>query len=395
MIRHALILTALVASSISTPAQAGVGDTVSKLAGNEGVVLVMDAKGQILVSHNAEKTFTPASTLKVMTTLLAAETLGLDARFETDFWIDGDLLLVRGKGDPFLVSEELDLLVKDLAPKLGDSKLRGVAIDDGWFDEGITIPGVTSTTEPYDALNSATAVNFNTINVVVKDGVVTSAEEQTPLTSLAKTVAKREAVQGKNRINIGKNPADARRYAGELIALKLRGAGVDIGDVVEDGKAPDSAPLHIHRNSRTMGEVCGAMLYYSNNYIANQVFLAIGAHAMGAPASLTKSRDVASGFIAKNPALTGFEMVEGSGISYANKATSGAFTAALDLFTPHKALLRVRHDSSHKTGTLKVTKSVVGYTETVSHGTVRYVISLDGGGSQRRWDIVQALQREL
>jgi D-alanyl-D-alanine carboxypeptidase/D-alanyl-D-alanine-endopeptidase (penicillin-binding protein 4) len=380
---------------LAGPAHAGVQDTVAQLAGTDGVVLVLDAKGTALVSHNVDRSFTPASTLKVMTTLLAADTLGLDARFETDFWVVGDRLLVRGKGDPYLVSEELDLLVKDLAPKLAGKALTGVAIDDSWFTEDITIPGVTATTEPYDALNSATAVNFNTINVVVKGGEVSSAEEQTPLTGLAREVAKREGVQGTNRINIGKNPADARRYAGELIALKLQGAGVAIGGAVTDGVAPDEAPLHTHRNSRTLGEVCGAMLYYSNNYIANQVFLAVGAKAQGAPASLDKSVATATAFIARHPELTGVAMVEGSGISYANQATAAAFAAALALFEPHKALLRVKLDSSHKTGTLKVTKSVIGYLQTKEHGEVRYVVSLDGGGSQRRWDIVQALAREL
>jgi len=393
LIRAALLFSLLL--SVPAVAYAGIQDTVATLAGSDGVVLVVDADGAVLASHNADNEFTPASTLKVITTLLAAETLGLDSRFETDFWILGDMLLVRGKGDPFLVSEELDLLVADLAPKLAGKTLRGVAIDDSWFEEGITIPGVTSTTEPYDALTSATAVNFNTINVVVKDGTVTSAEDQTPLTGLAREVAKREGVQGKNRINIGKNPKDARRYAGELISLKLQGAGVTIGDVVEDGEAPNSEPLHTHKNSRTLGEVCGSMLYYSNNYIANQVFLALGASADGAPASLAKSVKVAQAFFASNPGLSGISMVEGSGISYANKATAQAFAAALNLFAPHKDLLRVKHDSSHKTGTLKITKSVVGYAQTKEHGLVRYVISLGGSGSQRRWDIVQALAREL
>jgi len=387
-----LILLFLTAST----AHAGIQETVAKLGGSAGVVYVVDAKGQVLAAHNEDRSFTPASTLKVVTTLLAAEHLGLDNHFETDLYVVEDQLVVRGKGDPFLVSEELDLLAAALAPKLEGQTLKGVVIDDSWFVEGITIPGVTSTTEPYDALNSATAVNFNTINVVVKSGAVSSAEEQTPLTALAKEVALREGVQGKNRINIGKSNADAQRYAGELIAAKLRAAGVTIGDAVTSGHAPaDSPPLHTHQNSRTIGEVCGAMLYYSNNYIANQVFLAVGAAVKGAPANLDKSVEVANAYIAAHPELTGIEMVEGSGISYKNQATSAAFAAALALFEPHKALLRVRHESAHKTGTLKVTKSVVGYAQTREHGEVRYVVSLDGNGSQRRWDIVQALQTEL
>ncbi len=378
------------------PAQAGLGETVARLGGTNGVVYVVDAEGAVLATHNGDKSFTPASTLKVMTTLLAAEHLGLENRFETEFHLIEDTLLVRGKGDPFLVSEELDVVAADLAKKLEGKELKGVAIDDGWFATGIKIPGVTSTTEPYDALNSATAVNFNTINVIVKGGKVASAEEQTPLTPLATEVAKRQGVQGTNRINIGKSPKDSRRYAAELIAAKLRAAGVTVGAEVSDGAVPEDAePLHVHQNSRTIGEVCAAMLYYSNNYIANQVFLAVGAAVRGAPASLDKSVEVSVAFIEANPGLEGFVMVEGSGISYTNQATSAAFAHALELFEPHKALLRVRHDSPHKTGTLKVTKSVVGYAETKEHGVVRYVVSLDGAGSQRRWDIVQALQREL
>jgi serine-type D-Ala-D-Ala carboxypeptidase/endopeptidase (penicillin-binding protein 4) len=377
-------------------AHAEIGETVARLGGAAGVVYVVDSKGEVLAAHNDHKTFTPASTLKVMTTLLAAEHLGLESRFETEFHLVEDTLLVRGKGDPFLVSEELDVVAAELAKKLEGVELKAVAIDDSWFTSGIKIPGVTGTTEPYDALNSATAVNFNTINVIVKGGTVASAEDQTPLTPLATEVAKRQGVQGTNRINIGKSPEDSRRYAAELIAAKLRAAGVTVGAEVADGAVPEGAePLHIHQNSRTIGEVCAAMLYYSNNYIANQVFLAVGAAVKGAPASLDKSVEVSVAFIAANPGLEGFAMVEGSGISYTNQATSTAFAHALLLFEPHKALLRVRHDSPSKTGTLKVTKSVVGYTDTKEHGVVRYVVSLDGAGSQRRWDIVQALQREL
>ncbi len=394
MLRSAAPL--LLALLVSNTAQAAIADTVARLGGADGVVLVVDSAGQVLASHNEGKVFTPASTLKVMTTLLAAEHLGLDNRFETDFFVVDDLLLVRGKGDPYLVSEELDAVAAELAPKLKGIELAGVAVDDSWFEAGIVVPGVTSTTEPYDALNSATAVNFNTIHVVVKGGVVSSAEEQTPLTPLATEVAKRQGVQGTNRINIGKSPQDSRRYAAELIAAKLRGVGVAVGSKVGDGAVPEGAvPLHTHQNSRTIGEVCAAMLYYSNNYIANQVFLAVGAAVQGAPASLDKSVAVSAAFVESHPGLKGFVMVEGSGISYNNQATSAAFAHALELFEPHKALLRVQHDAASKTGTLTVTKSVVGYADTKEHGMVRFVVSLNGAGSQRRWDIVQAVQSEL
>jgi len=136
-------------------------------------------------------------------------------------------------------------------------------------------------------------------------------------------------------------------------------------------------------------------LIYSNNYVANQVFLAVGLAVHGAPASLEKSRKVARAFVAEHPGLAGLVLVEGSGISYENQATGRALAEALRLFEPHRDLLRQRQGVRHKTGTLKVTKSVAGYLDTRSHGTVRFVISLDGRGSQRRWDIVRLLGEGL
>ena len=387
-----LVLGLLLAAS---PAHADLSSEIRALAGSDGVVYVLDANDEVLVDLGGGRAFIPASTLKVFTSLLAAEHLGMDGRFETRFFLDGDVLVVRGGGDPFLVSEELDSVAAALKPLLAGEALAGVAIDDSFFEEGIVVPGVGGTEEPYDALNSATAVNFNTINVRVDGDTVTSAEEQTPITPLARTVAKRRGVKGKLRVNLSNDPKEVRRYAGELIAAKLRAAGVEVGELVEEREAPAGEPLYVHHNSRTVGEVCGALLYYSNNYIANQVFLAVGAKVHGEPASLAKSVRVAEAFVEANPQLKGMVVTEGSGISYDNQATGPALAAALSMFAPHQGLLRTKGGTPNKTGTLKVTKSVIGYADTKSHGTVRYVISLDGGGSNRRWQIVDLLREKL
>jgi D-alanyl-D-alanine carboxypeptidase/D-alanyl-D-alanine-endopeptidase (penicillin-binding protein 4) len=168
-----------------------------------------------------------------------------------------------------------------------------------------------------------------------------------------------------------------------------------VGDAIDDRKAPAGEPLYVHASSKTVGEVCGALLYYSNNYIANQVFLAVGAKVHGEPASLDKSVRVAEAFVAAHPELKGIVVTEGSGISYDNQATGPSLAAALAMFAPHAELLRKKGGTPNKTGTLKVTKSVIGYADTTSHGTVRYVISLDGGGSNRRWEIVELLRQKL
>lgn len=359
------------------------------------IVYAVDASNRVLVDHNGNRPFIPASTIKVFTALLAAQRLGLDYRFATEFFLDGDTLVVRGRGDPFLVSEELDAVVAALRDRLGTRTVAGVAIDDSFFLAEILIPGVGGSDNPYDAPNSPTAVNFNTIVLERRHGTVRSAEPQTPLTPLALTLADERRVNGTLRFNLGHRNGDAPRYAAEVIATKLRAVGITVGTATERRIAPSTAPIYVHHNSRTLGDVCRALLEHSNNFVANQVFLAVGAAAEGAPASLEKSTAVARAFLATHPQLDGIEVVEGSGLSYDNHATAPAMAALLDLFTPYRDLLKERDGVRHKTGTLQATRSVVGYLNTAQHGTVRFVVSLDGTGNDRRAQIVAALRERL
>ena len=149
-------------------------------------MLVVDEKGDELVAQNADKPFVPASVAKIVTAWLAMEVLGADYRFETRFYLDGDrVLYVRGGGDPFLISEELAQLASALVAAIGKQPLSGIVLDASYYPSDIRIPGIEDTDEAYDALNSALAVNFNTIHAVRKGKTVHSAEKQTPITPLA------------------------------------------------------------------------------------------------------------------------------------------------------------------------------------------------------------------
>jgi D-alanyl-D-alanine carboxypeptidase/D-alanyl-D-alanine-endopeptidase (penicillin-binding protein 4) len=374
-------------------------EEVAALAGGNGLVYVVDAEERVVVNLRGSVPTVPASTLKVVTTVMAGEVLGYDTHFRTHFWVEGGMLVVRGEGDPLLVSEELDTASRAIGARLSPDVLArgldGVAIDDSYFEGTIDIPGVGDSLEPYDAINTATAVNFNTINVRWKDGRYESAEPQTPMTPLAEDLARRKGIRGELRFNLSSRPADVRRYAGELIAAKLRAAGVKVGAKVTEGRAPATEPLYTHENSKTVADTCQAMLRFSNNYIANQVFLAIGARVEGAPASLARSVRVARAWLAERPDLAGVEMHEGSGISYDNRVTGPAMAAALRRIEPRIDLLREKNGTPSKTGTLKVAKTVAGFIDTASHGRLRFVILLDGGGSERRWKIVDLLKARL
>jgi D-alanyl-D-alanine carboxypeptidase/D-alanyl-D-alanine-endopeptidase (penicillin-binding protein 4) len=381
---------------LAAPAARGdIVASVRPLAGKNGVVYVVDEHDRALVDIRGDRPFVPASILKVFTALLASRELGPDYRFTTEFFLDGDRLVMRGKGDPFLVSEELELIAGALSAKLAGRALSGLVIDDSYFDPELRVPGVGRSSNPYDALNAATAVNFNTIAIIKRSDDILPGEPQTPLTPLARSLARASRAQGRVRFQIGDRPEEVRRYAGELTAAKLRAAGVRIGDRISEGRAPATEPLYAHHNSRALAQMCADMLETSNNYVANQIFLASGAAAAGAPASLSKSAAVARDFIGANPQLAGLQVVEGSGIAYENRVTGRAMAALLEMFAPYKALLKVDKGTAHKTGTLRTTATLAGYLDTSRHGTVRYVIALDGKGQARRWRIVERLQRGL
>src|ERR671910_1620125 len=166
---------------LATPALAGVKETVTALAPH-GLVFVMDAKGDALVAQNADKPFVPASVTKIVTAWLAMEVLGGGYRFETRFYLDDKrVLYVRGGGDPFLISEELAPLATELVAAVGKKPITGIVLDASYYPSNLRIPGIVDTGEAYNALNSALAVNFNTVHAVRTGKQVRSAEKQTPI----------------------------------------------------------------------------------------------------------------------------------------------------------------------------------------------------------------------
>jgi len=278
------------------PAQAlaGAKEKVAALAPS-GVVLVMDEKGNELVARNADQPFVPASVAKIVTAWLAMEVLGGDYRFQTRFYLDGERkLYVRGGGDPFLISEELAQLASELVAAIGKEPLTGIVLDASYYPADIRIPGIEDSDEAYDALNSALAVNFNTIHAVRKGKTVLSAEKQTPITPLAISQFRARGPQGRGRISLTQDPAVGLQYAGELIAAFIERAGGSIKGKISTGIVPDALePVYIHRQSRSLAEILKGLLLGSNNYIANQVFLEIGGQRLGGPVSLEKSLQIA------------------------------------------------------------------------------------------------------
>ncbi|MEX0344800.1 MAG: D-alanyl-D-alanine carboxypeptidase/D-alanyl-D-alanine-endopeptidase [Rhizobiaceae bacterium] len=384
---------------IAAPAAAGAKEKIAALAPS-GLVYVLDEDGNELIAQNADKPFVPASVTKIVTAWLALEVLGGDHRFETSFYLDKNrVLYVRGGGDPFLVSEELALLAPKLLAATGKKPFKRMVLDASYFPAGLRIPGIENTGEAYDALNSALAVNFNTINARRRGKSVTSAEEQTPITPLAISQFKaRGPKKGRSRISLAQeDPSIGVRYAGELIAAFVEQAGGKVEGKIETGTVPKGLkPVYVHRQSRPLSEILKQMMIGSNNYIANQVFLELGARGSSGFASLETSQKVARKLLAKHDLAKSIHLEEGSGISRGHRFTARGLAKLLDLFAPHAELMRrTKKGSRYKTGTFSGVRTLAGFAETSKNGRVRFVISLNSGNRKLRFRLLREIEKGL
>jgi D-alanyl-D-alanine carboxypeptidase/D-alanyl-D-alanine-endopeptidase (penicillin-binding protein 4) len=363
---------------LAAPALAGVKEKVGALA-PQGLVLVLDGQGNELVAQNADEPFFPASVTKIVTAWLAMEVLGGDYRFETRFYLDNKrVLYVRGGGDPFLISEELARLATELAAAIGKKPITGIVLD-----------------ATYNALNSALAVNFNPIYAVRNGNKVRSAEPQTPITPLAISQFRLRGPNGTGRISLSQDPNISLQYAGELIAAFIKRAGGSMKGEISIGPVPDGLkPVYSHR-SHKLSEILVELLRASNNYIANQVFLEIGAHRLGGPVSLEKSLQVANELLAASGLAEAIHLEEGSGISRNNRFTARGLAKVLELFAPHADLLRGRDGGMNKTGSMEGISTLAGYANTSSRGRVRFVISLTSNDDEMRFRLLRAVESGL
>ncbi|MBD3346784.1 MAG: penicillin-binding protein 4 [Chitinivibrionales bacterium] len=348
---------------------------------DNGAVILCDEDGTPVLSHNANTLFVPASIIKILTAYVALEKLGKDYRFKTEFYKDNNNnCIIKGFGDPYLVSEEITLIAKELKQK-GIQDINRLLLDHSAFEPVITIPGVSKTSNPYDALNGALVTNFNTINVRKdRNGRLLSAEEQTPLTPLARSRAAIIGAGTKERINLSVNKQDCLQYAGELFAAIFNKESISIATtaISKTDRQATWNKYYTHYNSRELPDILKGLLKYSNNFIANQIFLTIGAEEKGYPATFANAKIVFENFVRTNLNIDQSDMVvvEGSGISRKNKTTGLIMINILEQFKEYASLLPSKKGALVKSGTLSGVYNYAGYIKT-SQGLRPFVIMLN------------------
>ena len=353
---------------------------IRKLIHNGSLVL-NDERSNTLISINSETLFVPASIIKIITSYIAIDILGINYKFRTEFYKDKDQnLAIKGWGDPFFISEEIDSIANRLK-NLGIKYINKIYLDNSVFAPLVSIPGVSKTLNPYDALNSALVVNFNTINIKKdKQGKIYPGEAETPLTPLS--ISKGCAIQpgSTQRINLSYSKDECLQYVGELVTAIFKKHGI----VIKNNTyifAPVTKKwnlIHVHKNSKSITTVLEGLLKYSNNFIANQILLTISAERKGTPATIENGREIFTHYMNTklNIPSTKFAISEASGISRSNKITGNTMMIIMEKFRKYADLLSCSNDIYSKSGTLTGVYNYAGYIKTPS-GLYPYVLMLN------------------
>jgi D-alanyl-D-alanine carboxypeptidase/D-alanyl-D-alanine-endopeptidase (penicillin-binding protein 4) len=300
---------------------------------------------------NANAVMNPASVMKLVTTYAALELLGPAYRWKTEAYLDGENLVLRGYGDPKLNYESFWMLLRNLRGR-GLRELRGdVVLDRSFFDAGAQYaPFDSDLYRPYNVAPDALLVNFKALRftfVPEGDRAVRVFAEPTLGLEIVNTLrpsaqaacpdgnrAFRDLIQasfqprpprasfsgiypvscGERDLNVAlHDPADY--FAGILRQLWTELGGRWSGALREGVASPEARLIYTHE-SEPLAEIVRDINKFSNNVMARQLFLTLGAELGGSPGQAQKAARVVKEWVAeKKIRAPELELENGSGLS--------------------------------------------------------------------------------
>jgi D-alanyl-D-alanine carboxypeptidase/D-alanyl-D-alanine-endopeptidase (penicillin-binding protein 4) len=270
-------------------------------AAASGAIAVDLSSGETLFEHNADTPLLPASNEKLCVTYAALVELGPYYRFRTEVLGDGyqdghvwygDLVL-KGYGDPTLSSLQLARLAAQLKEE-GILRVTGRILgDESWFDARRIVAGW----KPGYYLN-----------------------ESPPLSALA---VDRDRYQG--RLGILPALSAAARFQEILHARGI------VAGAPATGRAAPGAFALASVDSDPLPDVLAFMDRESDNFTAELLLKALGAEVGGAGTSAAGAAVVRRDLAAAGVPLGGVRVVDGSGLSRADRVTARELAALLVL----------------------------------------------------------------
>ncbi len=320
--------------------------------------------GQSTLAWNEEQPRNPASVAKLLTTLVALDTLGPSYRWRTEVYLQGDVvagklngnLLLKGYGDPFLVTERVWQMLRQIRQS-GIQHIDGdLLLDDSYFNVDASDPAEFDG-EPLRAYNvqpNALLTNFKVVRYVFEPEPASKAVRVTldPALDNLQVINKLSQVSGQcfgyqRGITItpnenqdrfvlsGRFPDGCKSYAMDRTALGhneftyglFKSIWQESGGSISGGWKNQVAPLgatpYLTFESQPLSDIITMINKHSNNVMARQLLYTLAAETLGAPGTEQGGRSVVQQWLEarqlNSPAL---KLDNGAGLSREARMTA-------------------------------------------------------------------------
>jgi len=382
----------------------------------------------------------PASVFKLATTSAALETLGPAWTWKTRVFVTGPVrngvldgsVVIVGSGDPSLVMERVWLLLRQLRDA-GVRDIRGdIVLDHGGFAPSAHSAADfdNAPSEPYNVLPDALLMNFRAVTLSFQPDAQAhvarvSAEPHLAGLAIDATVplskgscddwhgALRLTADDAARWHFaGTYPArcgarnwplaypDPASYERRLVTALWREAGGKLTGKVRDGTLPEGATPAFTFESPTLAQIVRDINKYSNNTMAEQLFLTLASAAAPEPAASAAAvtQEQARGVLVHwlherlGAAADGIVVVNGSGLARETRISARTLAQLLqsDWMSPIMPELVSSLPIAGVDGTLRRSSALAGRAH-LKTGSMRDVVALAGfvqADSGRRYILV-------
>jgi serine-type D-Ala-D-Ala carboxypeptidase/endopeptidase (penicillin-binding protein 4) len=400
------------------------------------VVFDADGKAPARLSHRADVLVNPASVAKLATTFGALELLGAQFTWTTPVYVEGPVVdgtlrgnvYIRGQGDPKLVTERIWLLLRRLQG-LGIRAIAGdIVLDQGAFATAPPDPGAFDgePLRPYNAAPEALLLNYKSVLLTftpfagyaqVHMEPPLAGVQLPPRVPLAtgdcgdwRALLKadfgeplRMRFSGAYPLACGERTwpiayADPHGFAARAVAGMWLQMGGSVAGQVREGAVPKGLAPAFELQSPPLAEVVRDINKYSNNVMAQQVFLTLSLQQNGV-GTLDASREILRRWWRERVGGDAPAFGNGSGLSREERITALQLARLLQVAwaSPLMPELASSLPLAGVDGTLRRARGAAGLAHLKS-GSLRDVAGVAGyveGASGKRYVLVAIANHPL
>lgn len=294
-------------------------------------LLVQTEQAEEVFGINTKKNFIPASISKIPAALTALKTWTPGYRFSTQIYADGPIkngvlqgnLILKGQGEPALVSERMWFLVNALTRYQIQSVTGDIIVDESYFDsiryDKDRLP--MSEGRAFDAPVGALSFNWNSVNIFIRpskvgepahifvdpvnsyilevnnqtktvsSGDLTVNASPTPVKQGDQVIG--DKISGRGQIPVGskelvlyRSISEPDLWAGANFREFLKQRQISVTGLVKRGRVPSGAQLLVDEPGSAVREIVNDMMKYSNNFIAEMLAKHLAVESGSRPGNL-------------------------------------------------------------------------------------------------------------